>query len=115
MKLFILVFPWRRKKLVARWRIVLLILLVLTSAALPDVVVASLHMATTVASLTDLVQQVGGKLLHVPGLVPAGVNSRTFQPVPGNILYLIQVDLVILNGLMYRNLKAAVLTKQSMV
>ena len=83
----------------ARWRIFLLTLLVLTSAALPPIAVASLHVATTVAPLTDMVQQVGGELLHVHGLVPEGVNSHTFQPAPGDVQYLAQADLVVLNGL----------------
>ena len=83
----------------ARWRIFRLTLLVLTSAALPPIAVASLHVATTVAPLTDMVQQVGGELLHVHGLVPEGVNSHTFQPAPGDVQYLAQADLVVLNGL----------------
>ena len=83
----------------ARWRIFLLILLVLTSAAWLHVAVASLHVATTVAPLTDMVRQVGGDLLHVHGLVPEGVNSHTFQPAPSDIQYLAQADLVVLNGL----------------
>jgi ABC-type Zn uptake system ZnuABC Zn-binding protein ZnuA len=46
-----------------------------------------------------MVQQVGGELLHVHGLVPEGVNSHTFQPAPGDVQYLAQADLVVLNGL----------------
>ena len=37
--------------------------------------------------------------LHVHGLVPEGVNSHTFQPAPGDVQYLAQADLVVLNGL----------------
>src|SRR5215510_1627365 len=74
-------------------------MLVLTSAGLPQVALASLHVATTVAPLTDMVQQVGGELLHVHGLIPEGVNSHTFQPAPGDVQYLAQADLVVLNGL----------------
>ncbi len=88
-----------RKKLVARWRVFLLTLLVLTSAGWPHVAGASLYVATTVAPLTDMVQQVGGDILHVHGLVPEGVNSHTFQPAPGDVQYLAQADLVVLNGL----------------
>ena len=88
-----------RKTLVARWRVFLLTLLVLTSAAWPPVAVASLHVATTIAPLTDMVKQVGGDLLRVHGLVPEGVNSHTFQPAPSDVHYLAQADLVVLNGL----------------
>lgn len=60
---------------------------------------ASLRVVTTVAPLTDMVRQVGGEVLHVHGLVPEGVNSHTFQPAPGDVQYLAQADLVVLNGL----------------
>ena len=60
---------------------------------------ATLRVVTTVAPLTDMVRQVGGDALHVHGLVPAGVNSHTFQPAPGDVQYLAQADLVVLNGL----------------
>ena len=40
-----------------------------------------------------------GDTLHVHGLVPEGVNSHTFQPAPGDVQYLAQADLVVLNGL----------------
>jgi ABC-type Zn uptake system ZnuABC Zn-binding protein ZnuA len=88
-----------RKTFVAQWRVFLLTMLVLTSAGLPYVALAALHVATTVAPLTDMVQQVGGEILHVHGLVPEGVNSHTFQPAPGDMQYLAQADLVVLNGL----------------
>jgi len=88
-----------REKLVARWRVFLLTILVLTSAGLPPVAVASLHVVTTVAPLTDMVQHVGGDRVQVHGLVPEGVNSHTFQPAPGDVQYLAQADLVVLNGL----------------
>lgn len=60
---------------------------------------AALHVVTTVAPLTDLVRQVGGDLLQVHGLVPAGVNSHTFQPAPSDVRLLAQADLILLNGL----------------
>jgi ABC-type Zn uptake system ZnuABC Zn-binding protein ZnuA len=88
-----------RKKRMARWRVFLLTVLVLTSAGLPYVAWASLHVAATVAPLTDMVKRVGGDTLYVHGLVPEGVNSHTFQPAPGDMRYLAQADLVVLNGL----------------
>ena len=88
-----------RKNLVARWRVFLLTVLVLASTGSPKVAAASLHVATTVAPLTDMVKQVGGDTLHVQGLVPEGVNSHTFQPAPGDVQYLAKADLVVLNGL----------------
>lgn len=60
---------------------------------------APLRVVTTVAPLTDLVRQVGGAVIDLHGLVPPGVNAHTFQPTPGDVKYLAQADLVILNGL----------------
>jgi ABC-type Zn uptake system ZnuABC Zn-binding protein ZnuA len=60
---------------------------------------ASLRVVTTVAPLTDIVQQVGGEAIQVHGLVPSGVNSHTFQPTPRDMRYLADADVVILNGL----------------
>jgi len=86
---------------VARLRVfaILLTVLVLGSAGLPGRAAAPLHVATTVAPLTDMVRQVGGDTLHVHGLVPEGVNSHTFQPAPGDVQHLAQADLIVLNGL----------------
>ena len=78
--------------------IILLTMLVLGPPGLPGAA-ASLRVVTTVAPLTDMVRQVGGEALQVHGLVPEGVNSHTFQPAPGDVQYLAQADLVVLNGL----------------
>ena len=69
------------------------------STGSPGVVAAPLRVVTTVAPVTDMVRQVGGDALHVHGLVPAGVNSHTFQPAPSDVQYLAQADLIVLNGL----------------
>jgi ABC-type Zn uptake system ZnuABC Zn-binding protein ZnuA len=46
-----------------------------------------------------MVQQVGHGVIHLHGLVPEGVNSHTFQPTPGDVTYLAEADVIILNGL----------------
>jgi zinc/manganese transport system substrate-binding protein len=66
---------------------------------LPGVAAVPRRVVTTVAPLTDMVKQVGGAALDVHGLVPAGVNSHTFQPAPGDVQYLAQAELIVLNGL----------------
>jgi ABC-type Zn uptake system ZnuABC Zn-binding protein ZnuA len=58
-----------------------------------------LRVITTVAPLTDLVHQVGRDTIRLHGLVPAGVNSHTFQPAPTAVKYIAEADLIILNGL----------------
>jgi ABC-type Zn uptake system ZnuABC Zn-binding protein ZnuA len=64
-----------------------------------DQVPAKLRVVTTVAPLTDMVAQVGQEAIHLHGLVPAGVNSHTFQPAPSDVQLLALADLVIVNGL----------------
>lgn len=58
-----------------------------------------LRVVTTVAPLTDLVQRVGGRAIQLHGMVPAGVNSHTFQPTPGDVAFLAEADMIFLNGL----------------
>src|SRR5215831_16181302 len=79
--------------------LVLCTILLLGPSGYPELAAASLRVVTSVAPLTDMVKQVGGEALQVQGLVPEGVNSHTFQPAPGDIQYLGQADLVVLNGL----------------
>ena len=79
--------------------LIFLTVLGLGSTAFPAVAAALLRVVTTVAPITDMVRRVGGEALHVHGLVPEGVNSHTFQPAPGDVQYLAQADLMVLNGL----------------
>jgi ABC-type Zn uptake system ZnuABC Zn-binding protein ZnuA len=46
-----------------------------------------------------MVKQVGGEVIRLHGLVPAGVNAHTFQPTPQDVQHLAMADLVIFNGL----------------
>ena len=60
---------------------------------------SGLRVVTTISPITAMVQRVAGNRAEVYGLVPAGVNSHTFQPTPRDIRYLARADLIILNGL----------------
>jgi ABC-type Zn uptake system ZnuABC Zn-binding protein ZnuA len=74
-------------------------LLVCWFGAFPCFAIASLRVVTTIAPLTDIVGQVGGRAIHLHGLVPQGVNSHTFQPAPRDVRYLAEADLIVMNGL----------------
>jgi zinc/manganese transport system substrate-binding protein len=71
----------------------------LSTVAVPALAASRLRVVTTVAPLTDLVRQIGGDAISLHGLVPAGVNSHTFQPAPGDVQHLVQANLIVLNGL----------------
>jgi ABC-type Zn uptake system ZnuABC Zn-binding protein ZnuA len=88
---------WRRH--------LLLVLLTLSAVGQLSLAEAVLRVVTTVAPVTDLVRQVGGDAIRLHSLVPAGISSHTFHPTPGDVRYLVEADLIILNGL---QLEAAV-------
>lgn len=59
----------------------------------------TLNVVTTVSPITNIVENIGGDRINLIGLVPEGVNSHTFEPVPSDIIKLNNADLVIINGL----------------
>lgn len=54
---------------------------------------------TTVSPITNMVQNVGGKNVVVKGIVPEGMDSHTFEPIPSDVKTLQEADLIIVNGL----------------
>lgn len=59
----------------------------------------TLNVVTSVSPITNIVKNIGGDRINLTGLVPEGVNSHTFEPVPSDIVKLGEADLVIINGL----------------
>ena len=51
------------------------------------------------APITSIVENVGGDKIDVAGIIPEGVNSHTFEPIPSDSKLLAQADLIIFNGL----------------
>ncbi len=60
---------------------------------------AKLRVVTTIAPITDIVSHIGGGEIDLHGLIPAGLDSHTFEPVPSDIQHLANADLLIVNGL----------------
>lgn len=60
---------------------------------------SKLKVVSTVAPITNLIQNVAGDRIHLQGIVPEGTNSHTFEPSPSDIKYLAAADLLIYNGL----------------
>ncbi|CAA9538103.1 MAG: Zinc ABC transporter, substrate-binding protein ZnuA [uncultured Thermomicrobiales bacterium] len=58
-----------------------------------------LNVATTVAPISSIVRNVGGRRIDLKGIVPDGTNSHTFEPAPSDAEILSRADLVIVNGL----------------
>ena len=57
------------------------------------------QVVTTVAPITNIVQNIGGELVDVTGIVPEGANSHTFEPAPSDATVLAEADVVFINGL----------------
>jgi ABC-type Zn uptake system ZnuABC Zn-binding protein ZnuA len=64
-----------------------------------------LDVVTSVAPITNIVQNIGGEKINLIGLVPEGVNSHTFELVPSDAIKINKADLIIIDGL---NLEADV-------
>lgn len=58
-----------------------------------------LHIVTTVPPITNIVENIGGSLITVTGIVPNGMDSHTFEPVPTDAKTLANADIIIVNGL----------------
>lgn len=60
---------------------------------------ARLQVVATTSILADVVSQVGGELVSVSALVPAGANEHSYQPSPRDIAAVTDADLVFMVGL----------------
>ena len=58
-----------------------------------------LNVVTTVAPITSIVENVAGDKIQLKGIIPEGINSHTFEPVPSDVKILAAADLLIVNGL----------------
>lgn len=58
-----------------------------------------LTVVATVAPITNIVQNVGGKYVKVSGIVPDGTDSHTFEPTPADAKMLSTADIIVVNGL----------------
>jgi ABC-type Zn uptake system ZnuABC Zn-binding protein ZnuA len=58
-----------------------------------------LNVVTTVAPITSIVENIGGDKIRLTGIIPEGINSHTFEPIPSDSKLLSSADLIILNGL----------------
>jgi len=58
-----------------------------------------LNVVTTVAPITSIVENIAGDKIQLAGIIPEGINSHTFEPIPSDSNLLSSADLIILNGL----------------
>ncbi|GJL71824.1 MAG: ABC transporter substrate-binding protein [Nitrosomonas sp.] len=80
----------------------LLILLVILLFPMDSFAVDSrqnINIVTTVAPITNIVQNIVGSDVNVTGIVPNSIDSHTFEPVPTDAKLLANADIIIVNGL----------------
>jgi len=58
-----------------------------------------LNVVTSVAPITNIVQNIGGGKINLIGLIPEGVNSHTFELIPSDLIKINNADLIIIDGL----------------
>lgn len=58
-----------------------------------------LNVVTSVAPITNIVQNIGGQKINLNGLVSEGVDSHTFELIPSDLIKIDNADLIIINGL----------------
>lgn len=58
-----------------------------------------LNIVTTVSPITNIVRNIGGIHVTVTGIVPDGIDSHTFEPIPSDIKTLQTADIIVVNGL----------------
>ena len=85
----------RRRHVLAAPLLVLAGLPAAARAAAPLRVVASFSI------LADMAREVGGPLVEVHSLVPAGADAHVFTPTPADAQHLARAELLVVNGLRY--------------
>jgi ABC-type Zn uptake system ZnuABC Zn-binding protein ZnuA len=65
----------------------------------PGAAVKKINVVTTVAPITSVAENVAGDQVRLTGIIPEGVNSHTFEPVPSDVKMLAEANLLIVNGL----------------
>lgn len=58
-----------------------------------------LNVVTSVAPITSIVENIGGDKINLVGIIPEGIDSHTFEPIPSDAKLLSKADLIIMNGL----------------
>jgi len=58
-----------------------------------------LQVVTTVAPITNMVENIGPDKIAQTGIKPEGIDSHTFEPIPSDAKLLSNADLIIINGL----------------
>ena len=87
------------KRLGLIFALLLTISAVLVPIPAPASAQTKLKVVSTVAPITNIVQNVGGSRIDLHGIIAPGVDSHTFEPAPSDAVKLAAADLIFVNGL----------------
>ena len=65
----------------------------------PPAAAQELNVVTSVAPITSIVENIGGDKIRLVGVIPEGIDSHTFEPIPSDTKILAAADLILFNGL----------------
>lgn len=57
-----------------------------------------LHVVATTTLITDVARNVGGDLVDVTAIIPAGADTHTYNPTPRDVAGIASADVVLVNG-----------------
>ncbi|SFK56546.1 zinc/manganese transport system substrate-binding protein/manganese/iron transport system substrate-binding protein [Nitrosomonas aestuarii] len=89
----------KRPQLLVSTAFVFLVILLILNPANAEEPGKNMSVVTTVPPITNIVENVGGTYVNVVGIVPNGVDSHTFEPVPADAKTLAAADIIFVNGL----------------
>ncbi|MDK1028187.1 MAG: metal ABC transporter substrate-binding protein [Anaerolineae bacterium] len=68
-----------------------------------------INVVTTTTLLADITQNIAGARLQVESLLPLGVDPHSYQPIPQDVVKIVESDLLIVNGADYEQFLANLL------
>lgn len=89
----------KKSQLIAHYFLALLTVLLVLNPVDAAESSRMLRIVTTVPPITNMVENVGGANVDIVGVVPNGIDSHTFEPVPADAKILADADIIIVNGL----------------
>lgn len=82
-----------------KYTLYLLLSLLLVSCGGPKEDDGKLKIVTTTTMITDMVENIGGELIEIEGLMGSGVDPHLYKASEGDVSKLYNADLIIYNGL----------------
>lgn len=88
------------RKIIKIWSLFSIALLILSGCSYEDAANEDkINIVATTTMLTDLIQEIGGEMVSVNGLMSSGIDPHGYQPTASNVNAIYESDIVAYNGL----------------